>query len=129
MDKSQVKLVLKNGVNVLVESAHQASRDAGWYQNLDGTPKERNPGEMLMLIVSEVSEAMEGIRKKLMDDKLTDVSMCEAELADVLIRVGDFAGYMGFIDLGNTVVRKMEFNATREDHKLENRAKEGGKTF
>lgn len=120
---------IQHGINALVKAAHGASRAAGWYTNKDGTPKERNKGEMLMLIVSEVSEAMEGIRKNLMDDKLPDVEMCEAELTDVLIRVGDLAGFLGYNNLGGTALRKMDYNANRADHKIENRFKEGGKEF
>lgn len=45
-----------------------------------------------MLFVSEVAEAMEGERKNLMDDKLPHRRMAEVEIADVLIRVFDYAG-------------------------------------
>lgn len=51
-----------------------------------------------MLTISEISEAMEGERKSLMDDKLPHRKMAEVELADAIIRIGDYSGaYM--IDL------------------------------
>lgn len=116
------------GIEALTVAAHQASRSAGWYSNLDGTPKERNVGEMLCLIHSEISEGMEGHRKSLPDDKLPHRPMIEVELADALIRIGDLAGYLK-LDIGGAVVEKMAYNARREDHKLEARVKAGGKAY
>lgn len=63
-----------------------------WHDPKTGERLVRNKGELLMLITSELSEAMEGERKDLMDDKLPHRKMAEVELADVLIRVFDFAG-------------------------------------
>jgi hypothetical protein len=100
---------------------------AGWYTDIDtGEPKERNVGEMLMLIVTEVAEGMEGDRKNLMDDKLPQYPMLAVELADAVIRIGDLAGYKGY-PLGEIIEAKRAFNATRADHKIENRLKENGK--
>lgn len=119
---------IKLGINALVAACHGASLKAGWYTNLDGTPKDRNVGEMLCLIHSEISEAMEGHRKNLMDDKLPHRPMMEVELADAVIRICDLAGFQGY-DLAGAIEEKMAYNAERLDHKLENRAKEGGKAF
>jgi len=85
-------------------------------------------GTKIALIHSEASEALEGHRKDRMDDHLPDVKQIEAELADVVIRVFDLAGGLGF-NLGETIVKKLVFNATRPDHKLANRAAEGGKAY
>jgi NTP pyrophosphatase (non-canonical NTP hydrolase) len=52
--------------------------------------------------------------------------MEEVELADVLIRIFDYAGAYSF-DLGGAMVEKLEYNANREDHKLESRLKPNGK--
>jgi len=63
---------------------------AGWHHNIaTGERKDRDLGEMLMLAVSEVAEAMEGHRKKLQDDKLPHRAMIEVELADFVIRCFD----------------------------------------
>lgn len=116
-------------INLFAADCHAASRRAGWYTDLEtGKAKDRNVGEMLMLIVSEIAEAMEGERKGLMDDKLTDRPMGEVELADAMIRIGDLATYRGY-DLGGAVVAKMAYNATRLDHKVEARKAAGGKAF
>lgn len=126
--KNIVEGAIKDGLSALQFAAHGASRKAGWYHNLDGTPKDRNIPEMLCLIHSEISEAMEGYRKALADDKLPHRRMIEVELADALIRIGDLAGYLD-LDLGGAVIEKMAFNAQREDHKPAARAKAGGKAF
>lgn len=81
-----------------------------------------------MLVVSEVSEAMEGHRKNLPDDKLPHRPMVEVELADAVIRIADLAGALG-LDLGGAIAEKMAFNATRPDHKPENRKLENGKKY
>jgi hypothetical protein len=83
---------------------------------------------MLCLIHSEISEAMEGYRKNLMDDHLPHRPMIEVELADAMIRIGDLAEGLG-LDLGGAVAEKLAFNARRADHKPEARRAAGGKAF
>jgi len=98
---------------------------AGWWDQAD------NPlvvPTKLMLIVSEIAEAMEGHRKSLKDDKLPDEDMLGVELADVLIRVFDLCGFLG-IDVGTLLLKKAAFNANRADHKPENRAATNGKKY
>jgi len=122
------ELVLK-GIKKGIEICHGAAVQGGWWTDLEtGKKKERNKGELLCLIHSEVSEAMEGARKNLMDDKLKDRPMEEVELADVIIRILDYAG--GFdLDVGGALLEKIAFNAQRADHKIENRKLANGKKF
>lgn len=115
------------GLNELAAEIHRANYH--WWHDLDtGEPLQRNKGELLCLIHSEVSEAMEGERKDQMDDKLPHRKMAEVELADALIRILDYAAGFGY-DIEGAVAEKLAFNAIREDHKPDSRKAEGGKKF
>ena len=114
-------------LNGFVHEAHQASLTAGWW---DGISKDDKIiiAAKLALVHSEISEALEGHRKDLMDDKLPHRKAIEVELADAAIRIFDLAGWLD-LDLGGALVEKMAFNAQREDHKRENRAAAHGKKY
>lgn len=101
-------------LNHLAVECHAANQ-TWWHDPATGERLTRNKGELLMLIVSEIAEAMEGERKGLMDDKLPHRKMAEVELADALIRIFDYAGAYGF-DLDGAVAEKREYNAKRIDH-------------
>jgi NTP pyrophosphatase (non-canonical NTP hydrolase) len=122
---------LSANVGMLSEICHGVAAESGWWtdpktgESLKG---KRNVPEMLCLIHSEISEAMEGHRKNLNDDKLPHRKMIEVELADAMIRILDLAGGLG-LDLGGALAEKLAYNTQRADHKLENRAKEDGKAY
>lgn len=81
-------------LNEYAIKCHEANKK--WWQNIDtGEPLQRNPHELIMLMVSELSECMEGERKNLMDDKLPHRRMAEVEIVDFLIRAFDFAAGFG----------------------------------
>lgn len=118
-------------VNDLVAEIHADNVKAGWWSDRitgESTLATRNVGEILMLIVSEVAEGMEGHRKSLKDDKLPHRDMLEVELADAVIRIFDLAGAKGY-DLGGAIAEKRAYNAQREDHKIETRRLPGGKAY
>ncbi len=113
-----------NELSILVHAAN-----IKWWQDINtGEPIKRNKGELLALIHSEISEALEGERKNLMDDKLPHRKMAEVELVDAIIRILDYAAGFGY-DLQGAFDEKMAYNATREDHKHEARRIANGKQF
>ena len=123
---------IQHNLNSVAAIINQRNAAAGWWTNLEtgesmltkaGEKPKRNVPEMLMLIVTEVSEAMEGYRKGIKDDHLPHRDMLEVELADALIRILDMAHGIGY-DIGGAVAEKLEWRA---DHKIENRLKDGGK--
>ena len=79
-------------VSELVRVAHENAKEAGWWDKPVG---DVTLNAKLCLVHSGISEAMEGYRKDLMDDKLPHRKMFEVELADVMIRVADTCGWMG----------------------------------
>ncbi len=122
---------VETAVNHLVYLCHSESFAAGWWTGKDGKHLLENPlavSNKLMLMVTELAEACEGDRKNLMDDKIPNRKSIEVELADCVIRLADLAGALK-LDLGGAITAKMAFNRQREDHKLENRSKVGGKSY
>lgn len=124
-------------IKQLTKLVHDINVKSGWWTDINtgeslvseqGEQPKRNVPEMLCLVHSEVSEAMEGFRKNLMDDKLPHRQMLEVELADAVIRILDMCGGLG-LDLEGAIFEKLAYNAQRADHKIENRLKENGKKF
>lgn len=160
---------------------YNQNKELGWHD------EPRSFNTFVCLFHSELSEAMEGVRKGLMDDHLPSYPMFQVELADFVIRCFDYLGskfndnYDAFefivrdglseidmiahlhhsismsmdtnfdscrngyiassikgcfvfaeyndLDLLQIINEKIEYNKHRADHKLENRAKDGGKKF
>ena len=100
----------------LIKESHKTATDKGWWD----TDSNRNIPELLALIHSEVSEALEAYRDTGMvhleqtwynksDNKPEGFVI---ELADVLIRIADLCGEFK-LDLNSALTEKMEFNKTR----------------
>ena len=70
-----------------------ANNSKWWYDLVTGDRLDRNRGELLALVHSEISEAWQGLYQ--FDDKLPEQNGALTEIADALIRVFDMLGGFG----------------------------------
>jgi hypothetical protein len=145
MTNTQLQFI--ESFNALATEAHDTAVSKGWWSNEDAellavistdermSPKNsdalieiaskirnKNDGEMIALMHSELSEALEALRHgNPPDDKVPEFSGVEAELADVIIRIFDLASQRGW-RVAEALVAKMEMNKGRS-------VKHGGKLF
>ena len=102
--------------DAVAQEVNHIAIEKGWWEG------ERNDGELIALIHSELSEALEALRHgNPPDDKIPEFSGVEAELADVIIRIMDMAAAKGY-RVGEAVVAKINYNKNRP-------YKHGGKKF
>lgn len=91
------------------EQAHISYLTSGDRDKVEAAVK----AQKLMLMVSELGEALEGIRKPGISEKLGEgFTQEEEELADLLIRLLDYAGHYK-LRLGEATVYKHLYNAGR----------------
>jgi len=98
--------------------SHQTAVFKGWWKEREQI--EKMPGgvqqvqlALLMLIITELSEAAESIRHGCPpDDKVPKFSGLEAELGDAVIRIHDMAKKYN-LRLGEAIVAKMRCNHDR----------------
>ena len=89
--------------------SHQNAKDKGFWE----PGIERNDSEMIMLVVTELSEAVEGLRHgNPPDDKVPEFTAAEAEFADAIIRMMDQAHARGW-RVAQAIEAKMKFNKGR----------------
>jgi hypothetical protein len=82
----------------------------------------------LMTLVRLLSTAMEANRKQLRQPGTPALPAFDIYLGMALFRIFDLAHRLG-LTLDDAIAEKLEFNANRADHKVENRRAEGGKQY
>jgi len=97
-------------INKIIFDAHENAVKHGFWEEWENLKETRSvhvafTSQNLMLIVSEIAEAQDGLRKG-------DVENFREELADVAIRLFDLCGGLG-IDLESEITKKMKINASR----------------
>ena len=92
--------------NSLRDYSHNIGKN--WWRDLEtGQPLNRDKGELLFLMITELAETYEGIRKNLMDDHIKTRKAEVVELADTLLRILDYCGGFG-LDIGKALMYKLE---------------------
>lgn len=87
-------------INRFIKECHRIAKRKGWWKD------ERNEGELIALMHSELSEALEAMRNHAQLDDIAE------ELADCCIRIFDYCGARN-IDLEKALLKKIEYNKKR----------------
>lgn len=98
-------------IKELANKCHNDAKSLGWYD--DG--KTKSDLEILMMTVTELSEAVEEIRKP--DAKVRYLKNGKpegygVEIADAIIRLLDYCSYKG-INIESLIKEKLKYNKTR----------------
>lgn len=100
--------------NYYAENVYQNAKEKGFWEGIDLTCL-HTLGNKIMLMVGELAEAHETIRKRgkgAVCEKPIDIAAIEEEFADAIIRIMDTAHAYGF-DVGKAIVLKAKYNSSR----------------
>jgi NTP pyrophosphatase (non-canonical NTP hydrolase) len=94
--------------NLVSREVNRISHEHGFWD------EKRNDGEVIALIHSELSEALEALRDNNPTSKrLVQFTSVEEELADAIIRIMDYA-WGNQLSLARAILAKMEYNEGRD---------------
>lgn len=115
-------------IRELIKECHRNSKEKGfWQENIELLKSNLEVNKMsfimskeLLLIISEIGEALEALRNNKLTENINNFydfeseikDTFEDELADVCIRIFDICGFFG-IDLQKHIELKMDYNSKR----------------
>lgn len=104
-----IRLYFTQTFNVLAAKLHEDNAKRGfWGDGLD-----RNNAELIALMHSELSEALEALRhNNPPSNHIPEFSGIEEELADCIIRIMDMSAARGY-RVAEAIIAKVEFNRSR----------------
>lgn len=111
-DNDYLESNIVSAIDKLSTFCYEASLEKGFYDN----PVYNNDATKQLLFVEEIIEAFQAIRHNTQDlpsSHVIEITQLEEEIADLIIRVMDYAAWRK-LRLGYAIVKKLEYNQSRE---------------